>query len=109
MPKAIRPPYSNAVVPPISVSSAYYFRDTEEFRRYKAGDLPSGRYGRYDNPSRLQTEVELAQLEGTEEALLFPSGMTQCPIRFRRSAGRVTVFCMRGARIVICGHSSMSR
>lgn len=96
MPKIIRPPYSNAVVPPISVSSAYYFRDTEEFRRYKAGDLPGGRYGRYDNPSWLQTEAELAQLEGTEEALLFPSGMSAV-------SNTVSALCKQGDRILYTG------
>ncbi|KXV57791.1 hypothetical protein AD948_13600 [Acetobacter senegalensis] len=96
MPKTIRAPYLNAVVPPISVSSAYYFRDTEEFRRYKAGEISGGRYGRYDNPSWLQTEAELAQLEGTEAALLFPSGMSAV-------ANTVSALCKQGDRILYTG------
>lgn len=76
MPRILKTPYMNAVVPPISVSSAYYFRDTEEFRRYKEGELSGGRYGRYDNPTWLEAEAQLAILEGAEAALIFPSGMS---------------------------------
>lgn len=76
MPRFLKTPYVNAVVPPISVSSAYYFRDTEEFRRYKEGELTGGRYGRYDNPTWLEAQAQLALLEGAEAALIFPSGMS---------------------------------
>ncbi|MFT8781366.1 aminotransferase class I/II-fold pyridoxal phosphate-dependent enzyme [Acetobacter orientalis] len=76
MPRILKAPYVNAVVPPISVSSAYYFQDTEEFRRYKEGELAGGRYGRYDNPTWLEAQAQLALLEGAEAALIFPSGMS---------------------------------
>lgn len=70
-----------AVVPPISASGAYYFRDPEEFRRYKEGGTSGGRYGRYDNPMWLEAQAQLAHQEGAEAALIFSSGMTQSPIR----------------------------
>lgn len=65
----------NVVVEPAWHNVEFYYRDTEDWLRYRKGDPTLGRYGRYDNPSWRQVERRLAKLEGADEALLFPSGM----------------------------------
>jgi cystathionine gamma-synthase len=59
-----------------------------------------GRYGRYHNPSWLQVERKLAQLDDYEEALLFPSGMsaiTSVLFTFRKLGERI-IFTGKGYR-----------
>lgn len=67
--------FVNSVVNPTYHSVPYFFRDSQQVKRYHRGQEKLGRYGRYDNPSWLEVESELARLDRTEEALLFPSGM----------------------------------
>lgn len=76
MPRVHTEQYSNAIVPPIWTSAAFYFRDSQEARQYREGLVSRGRYGRYDNPSWLDVEDTLARLEDQPAALLFPSGMS---------------------------------
>jgi cystathionine gamma-synthase len=63
---------------PIVQTSTYSFADTEEIVSYTSGRHPNGErgeYGRYGNPTVRAVERRLAALEGTEDAVLFASGM----------------------------------
>lgn len=62
-------PVTKAISPAIHMA-ATYLRDSDN--GYRAGYV----YGRADNVSVQQAENLIAALEGAEEALLFPSGMT---------------------------------
>lgn len=75
MPNRRRTDYANSVVEPIYQTATYFFEDTGEVVRYHNAMASVGRYGRYDNPSWLGVERKLAELDGYDEALLFPSGM----------------------------------
>lgn len=68
--------YTNSIVPPRYQSASYSFNDKEEVvTGLHEKSLPLGRYGRYDNPSWLVAEAQLAELNKTEGALVFSSGM----------------------------------
>jgi cystathionine gamma-synthase len=68
--------YPNAVIPPLDISSTYYFENTADVIAYHQGRNRLGRYARYDNPNWVYFERAFAQLEDADEALLFPSGMS---------------------------------
>ena len=68
----------DAVPEPIVQTSTYTFKDCEEVIALTTGTHANeGReeYGRYGNPTCRALELRLAALEGTEDALVFPSGM----------------------------------
>jgi cystathionine gamma-synthase len=60
---------------PVFQTSTYVFADTAEIAAFNEGSLQCWEYGRYGNPTQHAAELKLAELEGAEEALLFPSGM----------------------------------
>jgi cystathionine gamma-synthase len=68
----------DAVPMPIVQTATYAFADTAEIVAYTEGRHPNeerGEYGRYGNPTVQAVEKRLAALEGTEDAVLFASGM----------------------------------
>jgi cystathionine gamma-synthase len=68
----------DALPMPIVQTSTYTFVDTAEIAAYTSGRHPNGErgeYGRYGNPTVRAVERRLAALEGTEDAVLFSSGM----------------------------------
>lgn len=65
----------DALISPVFLTSAYVFSDTDELRRLFDGRIEREEYGRYGNPTVRAAEQKLAALEGTDEAVLFPSGM----------------------------------
>jgi cystathionine gamma-synthase len=68
----------DAVPMPIVQTSTYTFADTAEIVAYTSGTHPAGErgeYGRYGNPTVRAVEKRIAALEGTEDAVLFASGM----------------------------------
>ncbi|HEX3772006.1 MAG TPA: aminotransferase class I/II-fold pyridoxal phosphate-dependent enzyme [Polyangiaceae bacterium] len=68
----------DAVPMPIVQTATYAFADTAEIAAYTEGrhaDADRGEYGRYGNPTVRAVEKRLAALEGTEDAVLFSSGM----------------------------------
>jgi cystathionine gamma-synthase len=68
----------DAVPMPIAQTSTYTFHDTAEIVAYTQGRHPGGErgeYGRYGNPTVRAVEQRIAALEGTEDAVLFASGM----------------------------------
>lgn len=78
---------SGGVVPPIQPATTFV-RGTDY-----APLNPDNTYGRDHNDGTRQAEAVLAQLEGGQEALLFPSGMAAIAALFRTtpSGGRVVV------------------
>ncbi|MEM8857430.1 MAG: aminotransferase class I/II-fold pyridoxal phosphate-dependent enzyme [Chloroflexota bacterium] len=102
MTKRKQPYYSNSIINPIHQTATYYFESTQEVIEYHEGEAEVGRYGRYDNPSWLAVEAQLAALDQAETALLFPSGMSAITSTFMTflSAGEKIVFTGKGYRNV---------
>lgn len=96
MPRRNITAYSNSVCPPIYRTATYYFDSTEEIIAYHRGQNKNGRYGRYDNPGWIRVERQLADLEGAEQALIFPSGMSAITNTF-------LAFCKTGDRVIFSG------
>ncbi len=68
----------DAVVEPIVATSTYTFDDSAEIVAHTEGTHPRAdreEYGRYGNPTCRAVEQRMAALEGTEDAVLFSSGM----------------------------------
>jgi len=60
---------------PISRTSNFTFRNTEEMKRWAAGKSKAYIYTRYGNPTLAVAERKLAELEGGEAAIVTASGM----------------------------------
>ena len=60
---------------PIFTASTYTFESTDELLDYVEGRQQREEYGRYGNPNERSVEAKLAALEGTQEAILYSSGM----------------------------------
>jgi cystathionine gamma-synthase len=65
----------DSITDPIFCASTYTFTDTQAVIDYIEQEQPREEYGRYGNPGERVVERKLAALEGTEEAVLFSSGM----------------------------------
>jgi cystathionine gamma-synthase len=68
----------DSVPMPVVQTATYTFADSAELVAYTQGHHPNpdrGEYGRYGNPTVAAVEKRLAALEGTEDAVLFASGM----------------------------------
>ena len=67
----------DAVPEAVAMTSTYTFEDSAEIVAFTTGTHPRQReeYGRYGNPTARSVEERLAALEGTEDAVLFASGM----------------------------------
>lgn len=65
-----------AVTMPIVCSATFAFRDSAEIEAHFEGKVTRDEYGRYGNPTVRTAEQKLAALEGAEDAVLFPSGMS---------------------------------
>ncbi len=61
---------------PIAQTATFVFDDLDEFTAFKAGERQNYEYGRYGNPTVSAAEQKLAALDGAEDALLFPTGMS---------------------------------
>lgn len=61
---------------PIFQTATFVFDDLDEFTSFKAGERQNYEYGRYGNPTVRTAEQKLAALDGAEDALLFPTGMS---------------------------------
>ncbi|HEY2370607.1 MAG TPA: aminotransferase class I/II-fold pyridoxal phosphate-dependent enzyme [Polyangiaceae bacterium] len=67
----------DAVPEAVAMTSTYTFEDSAEIVAFTTGTHPRQReeYGRYGNPTSRSVEERMAALEGTEDAVLFSSGM----------------------------------
>ena len=66
---------TDAVTTPIYQTSTFWFRNSEELRRFQEGKTRRDEYGRYGNPTWRAVERKLCSFEGAEAAVLFASGM----------------------------------
>jgi cystathionine gamma-synthase len=66
----------HSVSMPIACAATYAFADTQAVHDHFAGRHEQHEYGRYGNPTVETAERKLAALEGAQEAVLFPSGMS---------------------------------
>lgn len=88
----------DAVPMPIVQTATYTFANTKELELYTRGQHPAedrGEYGRYGNPTVRAVEHRLAALEGTEDAVLFASGMaavTTALLALLRAGQHVVLF-----------------
>ncbi|RIL02781.1 MAG: cystathionine gamma-synthase [Proteobacteria bacterium] len=73
---------SDALTVPIYQTSTYTFVDSDQVRAYQEGKLSRDEYGRYGNPTWRAVERKLAELECTDDAVLFASGMCAATTMF---------------------------
>jgi len=74
----LRTKHFDSVPQPIVQSATYTFESTAEIVQLTSGTHPRDdreEYGRYGNPTVRAVEKRMAALEGTEDAILFASGM----------------------------------
>ncbi|MFE5301958.1 PLP-dependent transferase [Streptomyces sp. NPDC056632] len=68
--------FRNSIESPTYQSASYYFRDAGHVKDgLHDRSVPSGRYGRYSNPTWVEVENRLTELSGADESLVFASGM----------------------------------
>jgi cystathionine gamma-synthase len=66
----------DSITDPIFCAATYTFDDTQAVIDFVEQKQPREEYGRYGNPSEKVVERKLAELEGTEAAILFSTGMS---------------------------------
>jgi cystathionine gamma-synthase len=64
-----------AIAAPIFTASTYTFESTDALLRFVDGIDDREEYGRYGTPNERSVEAKLAALEGSEEAIIYSSGM----------------------------------
>src|SRR4030067_1812393 len=64
-----------SVVTPIYETSVFAFSKTKQLREGIKGEKPGYIYTRWDNPTVKAAEKKMAELEETEDAAIFSSGM----------------------------------
>jgi cystathionine gamma-synthase len=65
-----------AVATPIVCTATYRFEGSAEIADHFEGRVEREEYGRYGNPTVRVAEQKLTALEGAEDSVLFPSGMS---------------------------------
>ena len=70
----------HSLTTPIVQSATFAFKDTAELiafldAKVYGGELDREEYGRYGNPSFWSLEKRIAELEGADDAIVYPSGM----------------------------------
>ena len=69
--------FAKSLINPIAQTATYIFEDLDEVDAYVAsGKKGHFEYGRYGNPTQRVAELKIAALEGAQDALLFPTGMS---------------------------------
>ena len=74
---------SGALVDPIWQTAPFWFKDVAELERSARGERPDLFYSRYGNPTVTAAERKMAALEGTEDAVLFSSGLSAIGVALR--------------------------
>jgi cystathionine gamma-synthase len=92
-----------AIATPIFTASTYTFDSTKSLLRFVDGIDEREEYGRYGTPNERSVEAKLAALEGSEEAIIYSSGMAAIVglLMSRLNAGDEIVFfdqCYRSHR-----------
>jgi len=68
--------YADSITTPIIQTSTFTFRDSKHIEDYTKKGKEHFEYGRYGNPTAQIAERRLANLEGTEDCVVFTSGMS---------------------------------
>jgi len=95
----------------IAQTATFTFDDSSDLERYMRGedaDPEREEYGRYGNPTVREVERRLAALEGTDDAVLFSSGMaaiTSTILALTKAGDHVVLFrdCYRRTRQFVGG------
>ncbi len=95
----------------IAQTATFTFDDSNDLERYMRGedaDPDREEYGRYGNPTVREVERRLAALEGTDDAVLFSSGMaaiTSTILALTKAGDHVVLFrdCYRRTRQFVGG------
>ena len=66
---------NRSVTIPLEQTAAYYFENTKQIADFYNGKINGIKYGRYGCPTQHAVEEKIAELENTDRALLFSSGM----------------------------------
>lgn len=71
----------HSITTPIVQSATYTFKDTRQLvefldKKVYGGELDREEYARYGNPSVWSVENRIANLEGADDAVVYPSGMS---------------------------------
>jgi cystathionine gamma-synthase len=66
----------SAVATPIVCSATYSFEGSSEIADHFEGRVQREEYGRYGNPTVRAAEQKITALEGADDTVLFPSGMS---------------------------------
>jgi cystathionine beta-lyase/cystathionine gamma-synthase len=74
---------SGALVDPIWQTAPFWFKDVAELEGAARGEKPDLFYSRYGNPTITAVERKMAALEGTEDAVLFSSGLSAIGVALR--------------------------
>jgi cystathionine gamma-synthase len=99
---------SGALTEPIVQTATYTFPSTQALVDYMEGRTVREEYGRYGNPTVRTAEQKMAELEGTEDALAFGSGMaavTTSLLALVKGGSHVVLFadCYRRTRQFVTG------
>ncbi|MBV8727283.1 MAG: PLP-dependent transferase [Candidatus Eremiobacteraeota bacterium] len=89
---------TTAVAPPIFQTSTFTAHTDAEYLRIATEARNDRFYTRYGNPNHSQAAAIVAQLEGTEDALIFPSGMAAL-------SAAVMAFCRQGDHVIAQEHT----
>ncbi len=76
--KTNRQHFGDTLTTPVALSSAFWFKDTDQLVDFCEDRHKSFEYGRYGNPTTSVAEDKLSALEGAEECLFSASGMSTC-------------------------------
>lgn len=95
-----REQYYNAVAPPIFQTSNFAFKSVAEFRKATKNELESHLYSRGNNPTTEILRKKIAALEGTDDCLLFSSGVA--------AISAAIMHCVKSGDHVICIESPYS-
>ena len=68
--------FADSLTTPIIQSSTFTFKDSKEIEGYTRKGKDHYEYGRYGNPTVTIAEKRLANLEGSEDCVVFSSGMS---------------------------------
>jgi len=102
---------SHTLTAAIAQTATFTFSSSDDLERYmrgEDGDPDREEYGRYGNPTVREVERRLAALEGTDDAVLFSSGMaaiTTSILALTKAGDHVVLFrdCYRRTRQFVAG------
>ena len=65
----------DSITTPITQTSTFVFKSSDDIKKYTSKELIRFEYGRYGTPTQRAAEKKLAELDNAQDAILFSSGM----------------------------------